>query len=134
MAVLDREVLAFDISGVLQAPPEGRHAKRIAGRGRCSEKSHDRHRLLRPRRERPRRRAAEQGYECAPSHKLPSDEANKLPHYWTTRALCIAAKFSGLCRLGVTTRIAVRQAYVSFHQLRTSRSVGQASNPRLAIP
>src|SRR6516164_6274493 len=72
MAVLDREVLAFDISGVLQAPPEGRHAKRIAGRGRCSEKSHDGHRLLRPRRHRPCRRTTEQRDELAAFHSSTS--------------------------------------------------------------
>jgi len=44
------------------------------------EKSYHRHRrLLRARRKRPRRRTTEQCDELAPSHELPSDEANKLP-------------------------------------------------------
>jgi hypothetical protein len=32
---------------------------------------------------------------------VPSNKAPNLAHHWTTRALCIAAKYSRLCRLGV---------------------------------
>src|SRR6476469_7090656 len=42
--------------------------------------------LLRARRERPRRRAAKQGNELAPSHEVVSDEVHNLAHHRTTRA------------------------------------------------
>jgi hypothetical protein len=55
-AEFDRYVLAFDIAGFVQAAPERGHEMRV-GSGRPSAEKAD-HRLLRARRERPRRRAA----------------------------------------------------------------------------
>jgi hypothetical protein len=77
--------------------------------------------LLRPCRQRPRRRrATEQGEEIAPSHELPSNEAHNLAHHWTMRALCIAAKYSRLCRFRVILHRAAHPA--------KARYVGRASN------
>src|SRR5262249_30852763 len=42
--------------------------------------------LLRLRRERPRRGAAEQCDELAPPHELPSDEVHNLAHHWSISA------------------------------------------------
>jgi hypothetical protein len=66
-AVVDRYVLALDIAGFFEALAES--AQPLGnGFGRSDlEKSDDpHHRLLCPRRQRPRRRAAEQGDERAP--------------------------------------------------------------------
>ena len=66
-AIFDRHVLALDIAGFLQALTERGHHGRVPAR-RCAveEPDHRHRRLLRPRRQRPRRRAAEQGDELAP--------------------------------------------------------------------
>jgi hypothetical protein len=63
---------ALDIAGLAQAPPEGGDRTGILG-GRCTvEESDHRHsRLLRVRRQRPCRRAAESGDEFAPSKPKP---------------------------------------------------------------
>src|SRR5262249_8127649 len=67
-AILYCDVLSFDLAGVLQALAECARSDRVPI-GRCAiEKSDHRHRLLRPRRDRPRRcRAAEQREELASS-------------------------------------------------------------------
>ncbi|MFL5001197.1 MAG: hypothetical protein ACJ8DY_12510 [Xanthobacteraceae bacterium] len=72
-AVLDRDVLAFDESGFLQALPEGGHEVDRVGEPADAKKSDHRHRrLLRACRERPRRcRAAEKGDELASQHVRP---------------------------------------------------------------
>ena len=58
-AVFDRDVLAFDIPCVLQALAKSAQAIReTLGRYRAEETDHRHRRLLRPRRERPRRRRA----------------------------------------------------------------------------
>jgi hypothetical protein len=76
--------------------------------------------LLRPCRQRPRRRrATEQGEEIAPSHELPSNEAQNLAHHWTMRALCIAAKYSRLCRFRVKSSVPSEKRHVSFDRQRT---------------
>src|SRR5262249_14600302 len=72
-AVLDRDVLALDISGVFKslaesAQPVRKPIKRLA----IEEPDHRHRRLLRPRRERPRRRATEQRDEIAPLHSITS--------------------------------------------------------------
>src|SRR6516162_747474 len=68
------DVLPLDKSGLVQALPECANQVLGAGRRRGAEKAdHWHHRLLRPRRERPRgRRAAEQRDERAPSHSITS--------------------------------------------------------------
>src|SRR5262249_61086463 len=68
-AILDSDVLPLDKSGLVQALPECANQVLGAGRRRGAEKAdHWHHRLLRPRRERPRRRAAETDDELAPLH------------------------------------------------------------------
>jgi hypothetical protein len=59
-AVFDRDVLGLDIAGFLQALTErGRHGRVPVRRTAIEEPDH-RHGLLRPRRQRPYRRAAEE--------------------------------------------------------------------------
>src|SRR5262245_2815663 len=72
--VLNHYVLAFDVAGFVEAFAEGGGLAH-AGLGRSiGDEAHDRHcLLLRPRRERPRRRrAAEQRDELAPFHSITS--------------------------------------------------------------
>ena len=72
-AVFDRHVLALDIAGFLQALAKCAQAVRERVRRCAVEKPDHRHRrLLRARRERPRRRAAEQRDELAPLHSITS--------------------------------------------------------------
>ena len=67
-AVFDRDVLALDVAGLLEALAERPQAIRISVRRLAVEETDHRHRrLLRVRRERPRRRAAEYEYEFSPS-------------------------------------------------------------------
>jgi hypothetical protein len=67
------------------------------------------------------RRYIEQGDDLAPSHELTLGRGSQSSTSLDIRALCIAAKYSRLCRLRVKTRIRLVRAYVSFHQLRTWR-------------
>src|SRR5262249_48722280 len=75
-AILDHHILAFDVTGFGKTATECVHE--VCGRsGRlCAEIPHHRHcRLLRARRERPRRRASEQRDEVAPFHSITSSAA-----------------------------------------------------------
>src|SRR5262249_51918332 len=65
-AILDRHVLTLDLAGSPQTFAKRDHVRRIPLRRCAIEEPDHRHRLLRARRERPRRRAAEQRYEVAP--------------------------------------------------------------------
>src|SRR5262249_49700292 len=68
-AVFNGHVLALDVAAILQALAKCaqtiRHRVRRSG---VKKPDHRHRRLLRPRRERPRRRPAEQRYELAPFH------------------------------------------------------------------
>src|SRR5262249_1290877 len=76
-AVLDRHVLGLDIAGLLQALTECSHHRHVAARRCAVEEPDPRHRrLLRPRRDRPRRSAAKQRDELAP---FPLMEMHPLP-------------------------------------------------------
>ena len=71
--VFHRHVLAFDITGFVEALAERTsNAPRVLGRAAVDEPDHRHRRLLRPRRQRPRRRAAEQRDELAPPHSITS--------------------------------------------------------------
>ena len=68
-AIFDRDVLAFDIASFFQTPMErGKKVRVVIGRPTAEEPDHRHRRLLRPCRERPRRRAAEQRDERAAPH------------------------------------------------------------------
>src|SRR5262245_14618918 len=69
-AILDRHVLALDVTGFTKALPECGQKACTIDRRRAAEESYHRHCwLLRTRRDRPRRRrAAEQRDELPPSH------------------------------------------------------------------
>src|SRR5262249_16635744 len=66
-AILDHNILALDVAGFTKALPEcGQIACTIRKRRAAEESDHRHCRLLRPRRERPRRRGSEQRDELAP--------------------------------------------------------------------
>src|SRR5262249_5955577 len=72
-AIFDGDVLALDESGLVQALPECTDKLSRAGRPRAAEEPDHRHRrLLRARRDRPRRRAADERDELPPSHSITS--------------------------------------------------------------
>jgi hypothetical protein len=72
-AKLDRDIAALDVAGIAQALAESvDQVAECVGRAAANESDHRHRRLLRARRERPRDRAAEQGDELAPSHRVPS--------------------------------------------------------------
>src|SRR5262245_40590465 len=67
-AILDRHILALDVAGFTNALPECSQKACTIGKRRAAEESYHRHRwLLRARRDRPRRRAAQCEYEFSPS-------------------------------------------------------------------
>src|SRR6516225_857783 len=71
-AILDRHILAFDVAGFTKALAECGQIACTIDRRRTAEESYYRHRrLLRAHRERPSRRASEQGDELAsPNHSI----------------------------------------------------------------
>src|SRR5215468_3889123 len=70
--ILDRDILTIDVTGLPHAAIECSELL-APGSGRAAvEESDNRHRLLRTRRERPCRRAAEQRDERAPPHSISS--------------------------------------------------------------
>src|SRR5262249_61281250 len=80
-AILDSDVLPLDKSGLVQALPECANQVLGAGRRRGAEKAdHWHHRLLRPRRERPRRRAAERDELAARHCPMPPCPPQRIPH------------------------------------------------------
>src|SRR5207245_11603405 len=77
-AEFDRNILPFDIADFLQTLPEGGHHRRVGPRQTAAQKPHHWHRrLLRPRRERPRDRRAEERDELAALHSITSSAVNK---------------------------------------------------------
>src|SRR5262249_50659584 len=71
-AIFDRQVLALDITGLVQALAKGTHKVREQVRRSAMEEADHRHRqLLCARHKRPRGCAAEQRDELAPSHVEP---------------------------------------------------------------
>src|SRR5262249_27249075 len=72
-AVLDRKIYAFAIAGVLEAlGKSAQRPQKSFGRLRIEKPNHRHRRLLRARRQWPRRRAAEQRDELTPSHSITS--------------------------------------------------------------
>src|SRR5262249_20342639 len=70
-AVFDGYIAPLVIPGFGEALPEPVHPlRRIAGRNSAEESDYRRRRLLRARRERPRRRAAHERDERAPDHRM----------------------------------------------------------------
>src|SRR5262245_30922560 len=79
-AILDRHVLAVYVAGFLQSLAKRGYVERILLR-RCAveEPDHRHRRLLRPRRQRPRGRAADQRDELASSHGAPASRGITTP-------------------------------------------------------
>src|SRR5262245_38734451 len=76
-AVYDRDVLALDIAAILEATVKSAKTVRVRVRRLAVEKPDHRHRrLLRARRDRPRRRAAEQRDERATLHSITSSASD----------------------------------------------------------
>src|SRR5262245_32018080 len=72
-AIDDRHVLAFDVARLLQALMECAQTLRdIVGRSQIEKSDHRQRRLLRARRQRPRRRAAEDRDKLAAFHSITS--------------------------------------------------------------
>src|SRR5262249_53216914 len=90
-AILDRHVLTFDVPGFANALPECRHKTRSVGRRRDAEEPDPRHcRLLRVRRERPRRRAANQRDEVPSPHYSITSSARASSEGGTVRPSALA--------------------------------------------
>src|SRR5262249_42997054 len=70
--VFDQDVLTLDVACFLEALAEGCHEVRGVSERGVPQETNNRHRLLRARRERPRRRAAEQRDEIASLHSMTS--------------------------------------------------------------
>src|SRR5262249_4529796 len=78
--ILDGDVFALDEPRVIQALPQRIDKICEAGSWRAPEEPDHRHcRLLRPRRQRPRRRAAEQRDEFAALHSITSSAPADMP-------------------------------------------------------
>src|SRR4029453_5501999 len=72
-AILDPPIPALDVAGLTKALAECGQIVRTIDRRRAAEESYHRHlRLLRARRDRPRRRAAHEFDELAPLHSITS--------------------------------------------------------------
>src|SRR5262245_51792914 len=83
-AIFDRDVLADDVVGFFQALDKAVPGMCEGVRGGAVEKTDHRHRLLRERRNRPRRRAAEQCDELPPS-----DAGHGRSSLWDYRTLSL---------------------------------------------
>src|SRR5262249_28575906 len=100
IAIFDRHVLALDIADVFEALAESAQAfsQRIAGSS--VEKPNRRYcRLLRARRERPRRRAAEERDKlAAAAHSITSSaSASSLSGIWRPSVLAVLRLITGSC-------------------------------------
>src|SRR5262249_30515815 len=104
-AVHDRHVLALDVAGIFEALAKSAQPVRKRVRQWRSQKPDRRHRrLLRARRERPRRRAAEQREKLAPpDHSITSSaRASKVSGMFKPSALALlrlstVSYFTGAC-------------------------------------
>src|SRR5262245_47716565 len=90
-AIFDREIAAVDPAEFAQSLHEGGGPLALRRRAARSEQSDSRHlRLLRARRERPRRCAAEQRDELAPPHSITSSaSASSLSGIWRPSAFAV---------------------------------------------
>src|SRR5262245_44375322 len=95
-AILDRRVLTLVCAGFLQALAERCEERLKPVGGRAVEKPDHGHRLLRPRRNRPYRRAAEERDELAPPHHSITSSAR-------ARSVCGTARPSALAVLRLMT-------------------------------
>src|SRR5262249_13208993 len=89
-AILDGRVLTVDVAGLLQTLAERGHVRCIPVRRCAVEETDHRHcRLLRARRERPRRSAAEKRDERAPFHPITSSILEPRRHLpWLFQTSC----------------------------------------------
>src|SRR5262249_31495292 len=97
-AILDQCIAALDITGLAQALPEGGDRTGILG-GRCTveESDHRDPRLLRPRRKRPRRRAAEERDELAPqNHSITSSARSRIDGGMARPSAVAALRFTSI--------------------------------------
>src|SRR5262249_23539106 len=127
-AVRDRDVLALDIAGIFEALAES--AQKVPDRfGRLHvEKPDDRHRrLLRARRERPRRRTAEERDEVATFHSITSSaRASNVagisrPSTFAGVRLTTRSNLIG-CSIGISAGLAPRRILSTRSAARRNRS------------
>jgi hypothetical protein len=102
--IVDLDVLALDVTCVLQPLPEPAQTIRVQIRRCVAEEPNHRHRrLLRPRRERPHGRAAEQRDELAAFHSITSsarastDEGISMPSAFAVLRLMTNSYLVGAC-------------------------------------
>src|SRR5262245_6281779 len=100
--MFDRDILAYRITDFAQPVAKGGFVVRIpAGCVGVQITDHRHPRLLRPRRERPRRRAAKQRDELAPPHSITSSArtriavGNTIPKLFAALRLMISSNFVG---------------------------------------
>src|SRR5262249_29513781 len=114
-AVCDRHVVALDITRFIQALPKGGHmGAGCCGRPDVDEPDHWHRRLLRARRERPRRRAAEKRDELASFHSITSSASastvggTSMPSVLTVLRLTTKSNLVG-CSTGMSAGFAPRK-------------------------
>jgi hypothetical protein len=98
-AILDRHGLAFDQAALANAAPKrGHKVGATTGRRGAEHPDHRHGRLLRARRKRPRRRAADERYELAPFHcpMPPVLPTERIAHPCTAGDCCAAGFRPGL--------------------------------------
>src|SRR5262245_61454383 len=91
--VLDRHVLSLDVAGFAEALAKLGAKGRRGGRGAGADKTNCRYRrLLRPRRQRPRRAAAEQRDDFAPPHHSITSSARSTRPVGTSWPIALAVR------------------------------------------
>src|SRR5262249_50631139 len=100
-AVFEPHILTFDVPGFFQALMNRRHILHVRrGRRRAKKPDHWHCGLLRARRDRPRRRAAEQRDELAPLHSITSSaRARSVSGTVRPSVLAVFMLKVGVCRL-----------------------------------
>src|SRR5262249_7165582 len=136
-AVLDRDVSILEKTCLVEAPSKcGYELLAVIERSAAQNSNHRHRRLLRPRRERPRCRTAEQRYELAPFHcpMPPVLPTERIAHPSTAGDCCAAGFQLRLCRLGVTTGHSAMSAHCPpwphfSDSNRTCREVREVTKP-----
>src|SRR6516164_4727595 len=133
-AVFDRYILALDIASFGQAPTEGGSHRRVRPGRRTVEKPDHRHpRLLRARRERPRRRrAAEERDELAAFHSITSSaRASNDCGTSSPRALAVIRLMTKSNLVGCSTG---RSAGFAPRKILSAKSAARRNRSRKFVP
>src|SRR5262249_37667863 len=127
-AILDRHILALDIAGLLQTlMKRAHHGCEAVGQSAVEEPDHRHCRLLRPRRQRPRRRAAEKRNERAALHSITSSArassvgGTSRPSALAVTRLTTRSNLVG-CSTGMSAGFAPRRILSTYSAARRKRS------------